>query len=64
MRFMLTITMPHGEFNAAVSDGSAGEKIQRILDDCQPEDRHSGRKYGGRFRSSQAGRTLVSHLQR
>ena len=37
MRMMLNITIPNEEFNAAVRDGSAGEKMQRILQEAKPE---------------------------
>jgi hypothetical protein len=34
---LLQVTFPHGPFNAAVKDGSAGDKLKRILDDAKPE---------------------------
>ena len=37
MRILMCITMPHAKFNAAVKDGSAGPKIQRILQEQKPE---------------------------
>ena len=37
MRVMLQVNMPHKPFNAAVKDGSAGEKINRILKEAKPE---------------------------
>lgn len=37
MRFLMNVSFPHAEFNAAVKDISAGSKIQSILDDCNPE---------------------------
>lgn len=37
MRILLTIRLDHATFNAAVRDGSAGQKTRRILDDAQPE---------------------------
>ncbi len=37
MRMMLQVNFPHKPFNAAVKDGSAGEKINRILQDAKPE---------------------------
>lgn len=37
MRMILQLTLPHEPFNALVRDGSAGKKIQRILDDLKPE---------------------------
>jgi hypothetical protein len=37
MTIILNITLPVHTFNAAVKDGSAGPKLQRILDDMKPE---------------------------
>ena len=37
MRMMLQVNFPHKPFNAAVKDGSAGDKINRILQDAKPE---------------------------
>ena len=37
MRFVLHVTLPVEKFNAAVRDGSAGEKMRRILDEIKPE---------------------------
>ena len=37
MRIMMNVRMPHGEFNAAVRDGTAGGKLQAILEAIQPE---------------------------
>ena len=37
MRALLNIKFPHDEFNAAVADGTAGEKLKRILDELKPE---------------------------
>jgi Fe-S-cluster formation regulator IscX/YfhJ len=37
MRILLNITIPHDDFNAAVRDGSVGNKIKSILDDIKPE---------------------------
>ncbi len=37
MRMLLQVTFPHGPFNAAVKNGSAGDKIKRILEDAKPE---------------------------
>jgi hypothetical protein len=33
----MQIRMPHEEFNTAVVDGSAGEKLGRILEETKPE---------------------------
>ena len=37
MRMLMMVQMPHARFNAAVKDGSAGPKIQKILADLKPE---------------------------
>ncbi|MCI0332523.1 MAG: panthothenate synthetase [Planctomycetes bacterium] len=37
MRMLLQVNLPHQPFNAAVKDGSAGNKINRILQDAKPE---------------------------
>lgn len=37
MRFVLQVSLPPEKFNAAVRDGSAGDKIRRILEDTKPE---------------------------
>ena len=37
MRMLLHAKFPHEAFNAAVKDGTAGKKIQRILDELKPE---------------------------
>jgi hypothetical protein len=37
MRMMLLISVPHESFNAAVKDGTAGQKLGRIIDDAKPE---------------------------
>jgi hypothetical protein len=37
MRMLLQVTIPHEPFNAAVRDGTVGEKINRILDATKPE---------------------------
>ena len=37
MRMLLHVKIPHETFNAAVRDGTAGTKIQRILADQKPE---------------------------
>lgn len=50
MRFMLHISLPVEKFNQAVRDGTAGQKIRRILEDTQPEAAYfsaQGGKRGG-----------------
>ena len=37
MRMLLQVKIPHDAFNAAVRDGSAGEKLKRILEATKPE---------------------------
>ena len=37
MRMLMQVKFPHDKFNAAVKDGTAGEKMKRILDDQKPE---------------------------
>jgi hypothetical protein len=37
MRMIMQVRMPNEKFNAAVSDGSAGQKMKRILDEIKPE---------------------------
>jgi hypothetical protein len=37
MRMLLQVNFPHHPFNAAVMDGTAGQKIKQILEDAQPE---------------------------
>jgi len=37
MRILLNVSVPHETFNAAVRDGSAGQKLKAILDDLKPE---------------------------
>lgn len=37
MRMLLQVNFPHGPFNAAVQDGSAGKRIERILQEVKPE---------------------------
>lgn len=34
---LLSFTLPHHTFNAAVLDGTAGEKLNRILEATKPE---------------------------
>jgi hypothetical protein len=37
MRFVMHISLPVEKFNQAVRDGTAGQKLGRILDDARPE---------------------------
>ena len=34
---LLIVSLPHDPFNAAVKDGTAGQKLSRILDEVKPE---------------------------
>ena len=47
MRMLIHVKLPHEPFNAAVRDGSAGQKIKRILDETKPEAAYFT-EYGGR----------------
>lgn len=48
MKIMMNIKLPHQPFNAAVKDGSAGAKLNRILETIKPEaayfTEHDGRR--------------------
>jgi hypothetical protein len=48
MRLLMNVTMPHEPFNAAVRDGSAGEKLERILKETGPEAVYFTERYGHR----------------
>jgi hypothetical protein len=48
MRMLLNITLPNGPFNAAVRDGSAGAKLNRILEAARPEAVYFTEENGGR----------------
>ena len=37
MRILLNVSLPTDVFNAAVMDGTAGQKLKRILDEIKPE---------------------------
>ena len=37
MRMLLNVKIPHEKFNAAVKDGTIGQKMQRILAELKPE---------------------------
>jgi hypothetical protein len=37
MRMLIQVKIPPEEFNAAVKDGSVGQKINRILEETKPE---------------------------
>jgi hypothetical protein len=48
MKILLDITMPHEPFNTYVRDGTAGQKIGRVIDDLKPEAIYFTEKEGGR----------------
>ena len=48
MRMLLQVRIPHVTFNAAVRDGSVGEKISRILDATKPEVVYFTERHGQR----------------
>jgi hypothetical protein len=48
MRMLLNITVPHEPFNTFVKDGSAGQKLGRIIDEIKPEAIYFTEKDGGR----------------
>jgi hypothetical protein len=37
MKILLSVTLPHQPFNAAVKDGTVGSKLNRILETTKPE---------------------------
>ncbi len=37
MRMLMQVKFPHREFNAAVREGTAGQKLNRILEETSPE---------------------------
>jgi hypothetical protein len=52
MRFLMHVSLPLEKFNQAVLDGTAGEKLGRILDAIKPEAAYfcaQGGKRGGYF---------------
>jgi len=48
MRVLLHITIPHRTFNAAMKDGSAGSKLNRIVEASKPEAIYFTEMAGGR----------------
>jgi len=48
MRFVMYVSLPVEKFNAAVRDGSAGQKMGRILDGLRPEAAYFTSKDGQR----------------
>ena len=37
MKTLMIASLPHEKFNAAVKDGSAGQKLSRIMEETKPE---------------------------
>ena len=48
MRMLLQVRIPNETFNAAVRDGSVGEKINRIMDATKPEAVYFTEQHGER----------------
>ena len=48
MRILLDVSVPHEPFNTAVRDGTAGQKLGRIIDELKPEAIYFTEKDGGR----------------
>ena len=48
MRILLNISLPLEPFNSAVRDGSAGQKLGRILEEIKPEAIYFTEQHGGR----------------
>jgi hypothetical protein len=45
---LLNVSIPHEPFNAAVKDGTAGQKLGRILDEIKPDAAYFTEKDGQR----------------
>jgi hypothetical protein len=48
MRILLNIHIPHEPFNASVRDGTAGQKLGRIVDEIKPEAVYFTEQHGQR----------------
>jgi hypothetical protein len=48
MRMLLQVSIPHEPFNAAVRDGTAGQKLSRIVDEIKPEAVYFTEQHGQR----------------
>jgi len=48
MRMLMHVHLPLEPFNAAVRDGTVGQKMQRILDAIKPEAAYFGEQHGKR----------------
>ena len=58
MRMLMHVHLPLEPFNSAVRDGTAGEKMQRILEAIRPEAAYFSEQHG------QRGGTLVVNVDR
>ncbi len=56
MRMLMHVHLPLEPFNSAVRDGTAGEKIQRIMESIRPEAAYFSEQHG------QRGGTLVVNV--
>jgi hypothetical protein len=45
---LLQVSIPHEPFNAAVRDGTAGQKLSRIVDETKPEVVYFTERHGQR----------------
>jgi hypothetical protein len=48
MRMLMNVRLPHAPFNAAVKDGTAGAKLNKILEAIKPEAVYFTDQHGGR----------------
>ncbi len=48
MRMLMHVTVPHEPFNSAVRDGTAGKKLQKILDAIKPQAAYFSERNGTR----------------
>jgi hypothetical protein len=48
MRMLLNISFPHDPFITAVRNGTAGQKLERIIDETKPEAVYFTEQQGGR----------------
>jgi hypothetical protein len=48
VRILLNISLPHEPFNSAVRDGSAGQKLGRIIEEIKPEAIYFTEQHGSR----------------
>jgi hypothetical protein len=48
MRILLNVSIPHEDFNAAVRDGTVGQKMERILAALKPEATYFTDQHGER----------------